>query len=53
VREEAVAAAAGFGTVAAYVAARRAAGRTWASLAAECGQPQSWLRRHGGEPEPD
>jgi hypothetical protein len=49
-RETAVAAAAGFGTVADYVAARRAAGWTWAALAAESGQPQSWLRRHGSAP---
>jgi len=37
----------GFATVADYVAQRRRAGWTWSALAAESGQPQSWLRRHG------
>ena len=46
-REEAVAAALGFASVAGYVAGRRTAGWTWAAMAAESGQPQSWLRRHG------
>jgi hypothetical protein len=41
-----VAEALGFATVADYVARRRAEGRTWAALAAESRQPQSWLRRH-------
>jgi AraC-like DNA-binding protein len=36
----------GFATVADYVAQRRAEGWTWSALAAESGQPQSWLRRH-------
>jgi hypothetical protein len=36
----------GFAAVADYVARRRAAGWTWSALAAESGQPQSWLRRH-------
>jgi lambda repressor-like predicted transcriptional regulator len=42
-----VAASLGFADVAGYVQARRAAGWTWAAMAAEAGQPQSWLRRHG------
>ena len=46
-REEAVAAALGFASVAGYVAGRRTGGWTWAAMAAESGQPQSWLRRHG------
>jgi lambda repressor-like predicted transcriptional regulator len=35
----------GFDTMAGYVAERRAAGWTWAAMAAECAQPSSWLRR--------
>jgi hypothetical protein len=35
----------GFDTTAGYVADRRAAGWTWAAMAAECAQPSSWLRR--------
>jgi hypothetical protein len=41
-----MAGALGFVTVAEYVAQRRNEGRTWSALAAESGQPQSWLRRH-------
>lgn len=40
-----VAARLGFDTMASYIADRRAAGRTWQAMAAECGQPPSWLRR--------
>jgi predicted kinase len=40
-----VAADLGFDCIADYVTERRAAGRTWRELAAESGQPQSWLRR--------
>ncbi len=36
----------GYPTIAHYVAARRAAGLTWRALAAESGEPQTWLRRH-------
>ena len=36
----------GFETVAGYAADRRAAGWTWRAMAAETGQPESWLRRH-------
>ena len=35
----------GFDSMAGYVADRRAAGWTWAAMAAECAQPASWLRR--------
>jgi hypothetical protein len=45
-RAAGVAARLGFGTVADYVADRRAAGWTWRAMAEESGQPQSWLRRH-------
>lgn len=45
-RESQVAAALGYPRVADYVAQRRAAGWTWASMSAETGQPQTWLRRH-------
>jgi AraC-like DNA-binding protein len=41
-----VAARLGYSSVAEYVAARRAQGLTWRALAAESGQPQTWLRRH-------
>jgi hypothetical protein len=41
-----VAARLGFSSIAQYVQRRRAAGWTWRAMAAESGQPQSWLRRH-------
>jgi AraC-like DNA-binding protein len=40
-----VAAALGLDSVPRYVAQRRAAGWTWPAIAAESGQPSSWLRR--------
>jgi AraC-like DNA-binding protein len=40
-----VAVALGFETVGAYVTSRRAEGWTWAAMATEAGQPQTWLRR--------
>ncbi len=46
-RAAAVAAGLGFDSIAGYVADRRAAGWTWRAMAAECGQPESWLRRAG------
>jgi AraC-like DNA-binding protein len=46
-RAAAVAASLGCDTIAAYVAERRAVGWTWRAMAAESGQPQTWLRRHG------
>ena len=44
-REAAVAARLGYPTVAGYVSQRRADGLTWRAIAAECGDPQTWLRR--------
>ena len=41
-----VAASLGYPDVAGYVRVRRANGWTWQAMAAEAGQPQSWLRRH-------
>jgi hypothetical protein len=46
-RAASIAAALSCASVADYVAQRRGAGWTWAAMAAESGQPQSWLRRHG------
>ena len=43
-----VAAAVGYPCVADYVADRRADGWTWSAMAAETGQPQTWLRRQLG-----
>ena len=45
-----VAAALGVDSVPRYVAERRAAGWTWQAIAAECGQPPSWLRRQAALP---
>jgi hypothetical protein len=45
-----VAAALGVDSVPCYVAERRTAGWTWQAIAAECGQPQSWLRRQAALP---
>jgi lambda repressor-like predicted transcriptional regulator len=36
----------GFPTIASYISDRRARGLTWQAIAAESGQPQTWLRRH-------
>ncbi len=44
-RADQVAAIVGFESVADYVALRRSEGWTWSALAAETGQPQTWLRR--------
>jgi protein-disulfide isomerase-like protein with CxxC motif len=46
-----VAAVLGEDSVPRYVAERRAAGWTWQAIAAECGQPPSWLRRQAALPE--
>lgn len=43
-----VAVAAGVSSVSDYIAQRRATGLTWRAIAAECGQPESWLRRRRG-----
>ena len=40
----------GVGSVARYVAERRAAGWTWQAIAVECGQPASWVRRQAALP---
>ena len=45
-----VAAVLGADSVPRYVAERRAAGWTWQAIAAECGQPPSWLRRQAARP---
>ena len=42
-----VAAGLGFGSIVDYLAERRAEGWTWRAMAAESGQPESWLRRQG------
>jgi lambda repressor-like predicted transcriptional regulator len=47
-RADLVAAGLGFGSIAAYLAARRGAGWTWQAIAAESGQPPTWLRRRAG-----
>jgi AraC-like DNA-binding protein len=44
-RADDVAARAGFGGIAEYLAQRRAAGWTWQAIATESGQPPSWIRR--------
>jgi hypothetical protein len=41
----------GVDSVPRYVAERRAAGWTWQAIAAECGQPASWLRRQAALPD--
>ena len=41
-----VAASLGYPTVAEYISERRADGWTWNAIAAESGQPPTWLRRH-------
>jgi hypothetical protein len=46
-----VAAVLGADSVPRYVAERRAAGWTWQAIAAECGQPPSWLRRQAARSE--
>jgi AraC-like DNA-binding protein len=45
VRASEVAAGLGFDSIADYLGKRRAAGWTWQAIAAESGQPASWLRR--------
>jgi hypothetical protein len=45
-----VAAVLGVDSVPRYIAERRAAGWTWPAIAAECGQPPSWLRRQAALP---
>jgi hypothetical protein len=43
-----VAARFGFPELDAYLADRRSAGLSWRAIAAECGQPPSWVRRRAG-----
>jgi lambda repressor-like predicted transcriptional regulator len=38
----------GFTCLDAYFADRRAGGMSWRAIAAECGQPQTWVRRRAG-----
>lgn len=38
----------GFGSLDSYLLERRAAGLTWQAIAAESGQPATWLRRRAG-----
>ncbi|HKD88444.1 MAG TPA: MucR family transcriptional regulator [Streptosporangiaceae bacterium] len=51
-RATAVAGRLGYADVAAYISARRSAGWTWKAIAAESGQPESWLRRHAPAAQP-
>ena len=44
-REAAVAARFGHPDIGSYLAERRRAGLSWRAIAAECGQPLSWVRR--------
>jgi hypothetical protein len=46
-----VAASFGFDGITGYISDRRGAGWTWRAIAAESGQPQSWLRRHQLDPD--
>ncbi len=45
-----VAADLGYPGIAGYIGARRSQGWTWNAIAAESGQPQTWLRRHATDP---
>jgi len=45
-RAAGVAADLGYATIAAYIGDRRSGGWTWKAIAAESGQPETWLRRH-------
>lgn len=47
-RTNAVATRFGFTRLEYYLADRRAAGMSWRAIAAECGQPQTWVRRRAG-----
>jgi DNA-binding phage protein len=46
-----VAAVLGVDSVPHYVAERRVAGWTWQAIAAQCGQPASWVRRQAALPD--
>jgi hypothetical protein len=45
-----VAAGLGYPGIAGYIAERRERGWTWTAIAAESGQPPTWLRRHATDP---
>jgi hypothetical protein len=45
-----VAAGLGYADMGAYIGDRRSAGWTWQAIAAESGQPESWLRRRAAGP---
>lgn len=47
-RATAVAARFGHRDIGTYITDRRAAGMSWQSIADECGQPQTWVRRRAG-----
>ncbi|HEX4247193.1 MAG TPA: hypothetical protein VH008_04950 [Pseudonocardia sp.] len=49
-RASAVAARFGYGDIDGYLDARRAGGLSWRAIAAECGEPATWLRRRAGLP---
>ncbi|HEX4356057.1 MAG TPA: hypothetical protein VH141_00940 [Pseudonocardia sp.] len=49
-RASAVADRFGYPDIGDYLIARRAAGLSWRSIAAECGEPATWLRRRAGLP---
>lgn len=49
-RAAAVAARFGYADIGGYLDARRAAGLSWRSIAAECGESATWLRRRAGLP---
>jgi hypothetical protein len=44
-RAGSVAAAVGYDSIGSYLSDRRAAGQSWRAIAAESGQPATWLRR--------
>ncbi len=47
-RAAGVAAALGYDSIGSYISDRRAAGQSWRAIAAESGQPATWLRRQHG-----
>lgn len=47
-RTDAVATRFGFACLDEYLTDRRGAGMSWRAIAAECGQPQTWIRRRAG-----
>jgi AraC-like DNA-binding protein len=49
-RADEIAAEQGFASISSYISHRRTAGWTWKAISADCGQPQTWLRRRAAEP---